>query len=183
MFQDTVLIVFISLCTALASEAVLYFLVYRTENYKRLKTAVEKQSKKLEKKKELIGDRPAGQKGAKKIEKAEEQLKNVSRDLSMIRMQSVLVIGFTFTALLGMFNTIFDGRVVAKLPFEPFGIVQSVSHRNLMGKDITDCSFLFLYILCTMSIRENVQKLLGFGPSRTASKMGGGMFGPAPSTK
>eukprot|EP00731_Ephydatia_muelleri_P024853 Em0016g1124a len=79
-----------------------------------------------------------------------------------------------------MFNTIFDGRVVAKLPFEPFGIVQSVSHRNLMGKDITDCSFLFLYILCTMSIRENVQKLLGFGPSRTASKMGGGMFGPRP---
>ena len=48
----------------------------------------------------------------------------------------------------------FDGRVVAKLPFEPFGIVQSISHRNLMGKDITDCSFLFLYILCTMSIRE-----------------------------
>lgn len=53
-----------------------------------------------------------------------------------------------------IFSASFDGRVVAKLPFEPFGIVQSVSHRNLMGKDVTDCSFLFLYILCTMSIRE-----------------------------
>ena len=48
----------------------------------------------------------------------------------------------------------FDGRVVAKLPFTPFGLLQGISHRNLMGTDMTDCSFIFLYILCTMSIRE-----------------------------
>ena len=48
----------------------------------------------------------------------------------------------------------FDGRVVAKLPFEPFSLLRGISHRNLMGSDATDCSFIFLYILCTMSIRE-----------------------------
>ena len=48
----------------------------------------------------------------------------------------------------------FDGRVVAKLPFEPFALLRGISHRNLMGSDFTDCSFIFLYILCTMSIRE-----------------------------
>ena len=48
----------------------------------------------------------------------------------------------------------FDGRVVAKLPFEPFALLRGISHRNLMGNDFTDCSFIFLYILCTMSIRE-----------------------------
>ncbi len=48
----------------------------------------------------------------------------------------------------------FDGHVVAKLPFEPFSLIQGLSHRNLMGTDPTDCSFIFLYILCTMSIRE-----------------------------
>lgn len=48
----------------------------------------------------------------------------------------------------------FDGHVVAKLPFEPFSLIQGLSHRNLMGSDVTDCSFIFLYILCTMSIRE-----------------------------
>lgn len=72
MFADTLLILFISLCTALLSEGkppqnmngsdifstkdhflinfvyigILYLLVYRTENYKRLKATVEKQSKK-----------------------------------------------------------------------------------------------------------------------------------------
>lgn len=88
----------------------------------------------------------------------------------------------------------FDGHVVAKLPFQPFSLIQGLSHRNLMGSDVTDCSFIFLYILCTMSIREvrsneywlltlmvlycsqNVQKLLGFGLSRGASKVGGGFF-------
>ena len=48
----------------------------------------------------------------------------------------------------------FDGHIVAKLPFEPFGLLQGISHRNLMGSDMTDCSFIFLYILCTMAIRE-----------------------------
>ena len=48
----------------------------------------------------------------------------------------------------------FDGRVVAKLPFTPLSYIQGLSHRNLLGDDTTDCSFIFLYILCTMSIRQ-----------------------------
>lgn len=48
----------------------------------------------------------------------------------------------------------FDGRVVAKLPFVPLSYIQGLSHRNLLGEDFTDCSFIFLYILCTMSIRQ-----------------------------
>jgi hypothetical protein len=48
----------------------------------------------------------------------------------------------------------FDGRVVARLPFEPISWVQSVTHRGLRGDDFTECSFIGLYILCTMSIRQ-----------------------------
>ncbi|CAF4542582.1 unnamed protein product, partial [Rotaria magnacalcarata] len=47
---------------------------------------------------------------------------------------------FTFMALLGMFNSIFEGRVVAKLPFEPILWIRGLSHRNLSGDDFTDCS-------------------------------------------
>ncbi|CAG2182551.1 unnamed protein product, partial [Oppiella nova] len=72
----------------------------------------------------------------------------------------------------------FDGRVVAKLPFIPISLIQGLSHRNLSGEDYTDCSFIFLYILCTMSIRQNIQKLLGFSPSRAASKQSGNIFAP-----
>ncbi|CAI9565666.1 unnamed protein product [Staurois parvus] len=51
MFADTVLIVFISVCTALLAEGITWVLVYRTDKYKRLKAEVEKQSKKIGKEK------------------------------------------------------------------------------------------------------------------------------------
>uniref|UniRef100_A0A8V0YWS8 Calcium load-activated calcium channel n=18 Tax=Neognathae TaxID=8825 RepID=A0A8V0YWS8_CHICK len=160
-------------------QGITWVLVYRTDKYKRLKAEVEKQSKKLEKKKETITE-SAGRQQKKKIERQEEKLKNNNRDLSMVRMKSMFAIGFCFTALMGMFNSIFDGRVVAKLPFIPLSYIQGLSHRNLLGEDYTDCSFIFLYILCTMSIRQNIQKMLGLAPSRAATKQAGGFLGPPP---
>ena len=59
----------------------------------------------VERKKEQLGETKAVTAGKKKLDKQEEQLRNNSRDLNMVKMKSVLVIGFTFTALLGMFNT------------------------------------------------------------------------------
>jgi len=178
MLEDTLLILFIAVATALFSEGLTYLLIYRTEQYKKLTAEVEKNTKKLEKKKEAVADisKQSGQK--KKIERVEERLKSHNRDLSMVKMKSMFAIGFTFTALMGMFNSIFDGRVVAKLPFIPLSWFHGLSHRNIRGEDFTDCSFIFFYILCTMAIRSNIQKLLGFAPSRAVSKAGGGLFSP-----
>ncbi|XP_059149230.1 calcium load-activated calcium channel-like [Physella acuta] len=175
MLSDCILIVFISVCTAFLGEGLTWIMVYRTEKYKKLKAEVEKQSKKLEKQRETeTNDRVQ----KKKLERQEEKLKNNSRDLSLVKMKSMFAIGFAFTALLSMFNSIFDGRVVANLPFTPISFIQGISHRNLPGEDYSQCSFIFLYILCTMSIRQNIQKLLGLAPSRAASKQGTGFFTP-----
>lgn len=176
MFADTFLILFISVATAFLGEGLTWVLVYRTEKYQKLKSEVEKQSKKLEKQKETIGGETSDRSQKKKLERQEERLKNNNRDLSLVKMKSMFAIGFAFTALLSMFNSIFDGRTVAKLPFIPISLLQNLSHRNLIGEDYTDCSFIFLYILCTMSIRQNIQKMLGFAPSRAANKQGGGLF-------
>jgi uncharacterized membrane protein (DUF106 family) len=177
MLADTLLILFISIATALLGEGLTWLLVYRTDKYKKLKAEVEKQSKKLEKQKETSGVADVTDRShKKKLERQEEKLKTNNRDLSMVKMKSMFAIGFAFTALLSMFNSIFDGRVVAKLPFVPISWLQNISHRNLMGEDYTDCSFIFLYILCTMSIRQNIQKMLGFAPSRAANKQGSGFF-------
>ncbi|CAL1525921.1 unnamed protein product [Lymnaea stagnalis] len=151
MFADCILIVFISVCTAFLGEGLTWIMVYRTEKYKKLKAEVEKQSKKLEKQKENESNDRVQK---KKLERQEEKLKTNSRDLSLVKMKSMFAIGFAFTALLSMFNSIFDGRVVANLPFTPISFIQGISHRNLPGEDYTHCSFIFLYILCTMSIRQ-----------------------------
>lgn len=58
----------------------------------------------VERKKELFGDNAAST-VSKKLGKQEEQLKNNSRDLNTVKMKSMVAIGLTFTALMGMFNT------------------------------------------------------------------------------
>ncbi|KAI6227038.1 Phenylalanyl-tRNA synthetase beta subunit [Aphelenchoides besseyi] len=176
MLSDCILIIAIAVFTALLGEGLTYILVYRSDEYKRLKSTMERKTKRLEKQKETVTSGQKQQK--KKIEREEERLKATNRDLSMFRMKSMLAIGFVFTALLSTFSSIFEGRVVAKLPFEPISFVQGISHRNLSGEDYTDCSFIFLYILCTMSIRQNLQKALGFAPSRAIGRQSqnGGFF-------
>jgi len=62
----------------------------------------------------------------------------------------------------------FDGKVVARLPFEPFSLVRGLSHRNLPGDDYYECSMMFFYVLCSMGLRSNLQKLLGVAPPKTA---------------
>lgn len=46
MLGDGLLIIFISMCTALLSEGFSWLFIYRTEKYQRLQAEVEKQSKK-----------------------------------------------------------------------------------------------------------------------------------------
>lgn len=122
MWHDAVLILFISMFTALLGEGLTWLMVYRTEKYKKLKAEVEKQCKRckvilrlkdlflifelfaVEKRKELIGETSDKQQ-KKKLEREEEKLKNHNRDLSLVKMKSMFAIGFAFTALLSMFNS------------------------------------------------------------------------------
>jgi hypothetical protein len=60
--------------------------------------------------------------------------------------------------------------VVGKLPFEPFGLLSSVSHRGILSSDKTDCSFIFLYILSNVFLRPIIQKVMGFAPPRSSSQ-------------
>merc|ERR1712117_287145 len=136
------------------------------EKYTRLKNDIERQTKKLEKKKEAHGDSTLDRTQKRKMEREEERLKSTNRDLMMVKMKSMGAIGFAFTSLLSMFNSIFDGKVVAKLPFTPLSWIQGLSHRNLMGSDMTDCSFIFLYSLCTMSRRIEANQHVGTRPKQ-----------------
>ncbi|RLN38667.1 uncharacterized protein C2845_PM01G00180 [Panicum miliaceum] len=80
----------------------------------------------------------------------------------------------------GLLSTL--SRAAAKLPLAPVPLVQRMSHRGLHGNDPTDCSMVFLYFLCSMSIRANLQKLLGFTPPCAVAAAGGDLF-PMPDPK
>lgn len=70
----------------------------------------------MEKKKEAHGDSIDRQQ-KRKIEREEERLKNSNRDLSLVKMKSMFAIGFAFTALLSMFNSMQVSFVSFLLPF------------------------------------------------------------------
>jgi uncharacterized membrane protein (DUF106 family) len=110
----------------------------------------------------------------KKIDRVETSLKESSRDLSLFKFKSGAVVALVLFIVFGFLNNLFEGKAVAKLPFVPARIVSKMSHRGLQGDDLTDCSMAFLYFLCSISIRTNLQKFLGFSPPRGAA--GGGLF-------
>jgi len=141
-------------------------LVYRTEGYQSLRSRVEKLSKKLERKKEAPTTISNKKSKEKRIAQYEHGLESANKELNYAEMKSAFAVGLTLISLFGILNSQFGGKVVAKLPFEPWPLVRSISHRGLSGTDFTDCSMAFMYALCSISIRTNLQKLLGFAPPK-----------------
>ncbi|XP_019154162.1 PREDICTED: calcium load-activated calcium channel-like [Ipomoea nil] len=184
-YSDSLTVVGISICTAVICEAISWLLIYRTNSYKSLKSTIDKASKKLETMKTLELSNPAAflttkKSKTKKIDRVETSLKESSRDLSLFKFKSGFVVAVVLFLVFGFLNNLFEGKPVAKLPFVPIRLVQKMSHRGLPGEDMTDCSMAFLYFLCSISIRTNLQKFLGFAPPRGAA--GAGLF-PMPDPK
>lgn len=183
-YADSLTVVGISFCTALVCEAISWILIYRTSSYKSLKSSIDKASKKLE---TMKTDNPSSKltikkSKTKKIDRVETSLKESSRDLSLFKFKSGAVVALVLFVVFGLLNSLFEGKVVAKLPFHPITIVRKMSHRGLKGDDSTDCSMAFLYLLCSISIRTNLQKFLGFSPPRGAAGAGGLFPMPDPKT-
>ena len=188
-YSDSLTVVGISFCTAIVCEAISWLLIYRTNSYKSLRSSIDKAAKKLETMKTETPNSSSSsvakvkisnkKSKTKKIDRVETSLKESSRDLSLFKFKSGAVVALVLFVVFGLLNSLFEGKVVAKLPFKPFGIVMKMSHRGLHGDDVTDCSMPFLYFLCSISIRTNLQKFLGFAPPRGASS---GLF-PMPDPK
>lgn len=180
-YGDGLLILGISFASAWICEGISWLLIYRTSSYKSLRSTIDRTTKKLESMKSSSPAVAATKKSkAKKMDRFETSLKESSRDLSFSKFKSGGVVAVVLVVVFGLLNSLFEGKVVAKLPFTPLTLIQKMSHRGLSGDDPTDCSMVFLYFLCSVSIRSNLQKFLGFAPPRGAPSQG--MF-PMPDTK
>src|SRR5690606_19083097 len=93
---------------------------------------------------------------------------DANRDMNFSKMLSMMAVGFTLILLYTVLNSHFNGRIVARLPFEPYGPVRSISYRSLEGNyEPSDCSFALIYILGTIAFKANLQKILGFALPKT----------------
>jgi len=178
MYLDGLTIIFISVASAVLAEGINWLLIYRTEDYKRLKKAIDLLAKKLDKKKETIPTIGKQKSKDKRVALLDEQLKAKNKDMSMVKFKSMFFVMLTLLGVFGLLTNMFDGVVVAKLPFTPFPLIRSMTHRNLPGSDETDCSMTFLYVLCSFSVRSNVQRIFGFAPTRGVAAAAGSLFSP-----
>jgi calcium load-activated calcium channel len=91
----------------------------------------------------------------------EDQLKKTSQQQMMNSMKCNVIIGILMIVALNLVGTHFQGIVVARLPFEPFSLIQGITHRNIEGTDFKECAYLFIYILSTFVLRTNIKKIFG----------------------
>ena len=170
MIKYIFLTIFASIVSSLISEALSYWMLYRKEDYIYLRDRVEYMEKEI--KKASSSSSSAGgkkKKGEKKLAMFKRQLTSRKQELNKFKMKPTMVTSLLFMGTVYYLKQGFEGIVVARLPFEPLSIVQSLSHRGLIGDDFTECSFLFLYILCSMGIRANVKRILGFAPKTSST--------------
>jgi hypothetical protein len=64
-------------------------------------------------------------------------------------------------AVINVIGSYFGGQVVAILPFEPFGLIQGITHRNIPGDNFYQSAYLLPYILIAFVWRGNLKKILG----------------------
>ena len=152
---------------AAIGEAISWVLIYRKPEFQKLNNQIELQQKKIDKQKEkevATGAVHASKSKQKKVGRSEKELGSMNRDLAVLRMRQQLVTAVTHLFLLAWFATHYGGRPLAKLPFVPFETVQVISRRGLTTDDPRDCAVYFLYSLCMMTLKPNLQKALGFAP-------------------
>jgi len=166
MYTDSLLIILISLVSSVIAEGISWLLIYRTDDYQKLKKTIDALSKKLDKKKDSVPTIAKQKSKDKKVSQLDEQLKAKNKDMAMVKFKSMFFVALTLLGVFGLLNNLFDGSVVAKLPFTPFPLLHGMTHRNLPGNDMNDCSMIFLYVLCSFSIRSNVQRFFGFSPPK-----------------
>eukprot|EP00270_Netrium_digitus_P021335 TRINITY_DN907_c0_g1_i2.p1 TRINITY_DN907_c0_g1~~TRINITY_DN907_c0_g1_i2.p1 ORF type:complete len:189 (-),score=47.66 TRINITY_DN907_c0_g1_i2:134-700(-) len=178
-YVDGIIILLVSIISALVCEGISWLLIYRTPSYRNLRSSIDRTSRRVDAMKGKGGTAAALARGkrAKKIDRFESSLKDANKTLSMSKFQSGAVVGVTLLLVFGVLTSLFDGKPVAKLPFTPFKFIQNMSHRGLPGDDGTDCAMVFLYMLCSLCIRPNLQKLLGFSPPRAAGAQQNNIFG------
>lgn len=157
-------VVGIVLCSSLLLEALSWALIWRTSAYRSSAAEVESISKKLQ----ALEGLPAHE-TAKKKKKLNESMALASNRFNMHAkikggFMTMVAMGITYRFMMSSYK----GVVAARLPFAPPGIFQRITHGNLPGDDLYDCSALFIYILCGMCVRGNLNKALGQGPTRAA---------------
>ena len=159
----------IVLLSLLASALVTFMewvLIYRTEGFADLTAEIDRTQKDLDRVRDKQVSIPSASSAASrhsnKQKTLEERKKVLDQRMNSFKMKSMFAVSVVMISFMAFLNSIYEGRVVAKLPFLPVSLVASLTHRTLPGEDMYDCSLTFLYICSSIVFKTAMAKLCGF---------------------
>jgi len=164
---ETIKIIIYACITTMIAEFALWLLIYRKDEYKKLKGDIDSLSNKITKQKDTFVATTQAKTHEKKLNTNEQKLKMLNQEMTSFRMKSTFVIGIFMIIMISSLGAEFQGVVVGKLPFDPFFLIRGITHRGLQGDDFTECSYMFMYIIVSYIVRANIQKVFGFEPPRS----------------
>eukprot|EP00127_Corallochytrium_limacisporum_P000821 Clim_evm107s25 gene=Clim_evmTU107s25 len=153
---------------AIVSQAFGYAFLYRDPAYKRLRKKMEDDSVKYNEAKRLADTNPNNKQMAKRAKNLENQLRALAGEMSGLQVKSNFANAFTLMGGLYGMSYYFDGVVVGRLPFQPIELFTSITHRGIEGDDYLDCSYIFLYVMLSMSVRPLISKIVNEEPKNLA---------------
>jgi len=132
---------------------------------------------------------------AKKMQRETDEVSELAAEVARRHQMAGMWSSAAFFILYRIMSAEYTGRVVAVLPFQPFQLLRRISYRGLgsmaeatfvaaaastpgarglIPPPVSDasqaCSFLFVYMLCTFSVKVLVNMLFGTKPPRGADE-------------
>jgi uncharacterized membrane protein (DUF106 family) len=156
------------------------YLVFEKEPYKRAVSALERAKWKLDK---ATADLAKNAKHQKRHKQAEDFYAENAAEVTRRHMGPGMLTSFLFVVLLRILGAEHKGKVMAILPFVPFNLLTRVTARGLNWGEASDmildgspilpkqaASFMFVYLLCTFSVKFFVHKAFGTPPPAGADR-------------
>lgn len=120
------------------------------------------------------------EKASRKAQRAEDDVAEAAAQIAQRHTRPGMATSAVFLVLYRVLDAEYGGRPVAVLPFSPWSLVQRLSSRGvvldeekLSSSSIEAdraCSFLFVYVLCTLSFKFVANRLCGVRPPKGADR-------------
>eukprot|EP00948_MAST-09A_sp_MAST-9A-sp1_P002390 g2390.t1 len=171
----------IGMCALLpiSIECCAYYFVYRKDDYVRMTKSMDRLEEQL---KRLESNTTTGQsakeqkRDAKKKKVLAKEQEELKRDMLTAGLKVNVVSAVVVMGLLKLLTSYYWGQVMAIAPFTPFSIFTVTTHSGLEGEDYTELNIIFIYALCNMIFRTNIQMLLNTAPRRDLSANANNLF-------
>ncbi|KAJ1887412.1 hypothetical protein LPJ66_009132 [Kickxella alabastrina] len=160
--SDFAAVLALSLVASATSEAISYFLVYRTEQFQQVKQKVQQSELKLEEEKSSTSGN--GKNRQRRIESIEAQLSAARSKASSLQMRNMFVVAVIQLGSVYLINWLYSGKSVGRLPFEPLKVFHSLTQRGLPEGSPSDaCSATFVFVLGGLMFKALLDRYFQLG--------------------